>query len=148
MEYIGMYLIVERMGMPFIFIFLINVTPLCIRYLSRFFDCLVKDIDVVGEKMTRIGCKMANSYHCDIYMCSDYSTFVTYTAKRNLSKDMQRTLNMAFCMQQNSHFYFLATLCSQTASLNPSVSLTRNKGHLPKKINSTVISITFFANTS
>ena len=33
----------------------------------------VKDSYIVAKKMTRIGCKMANSYRCDIYMRSDYS---------------------------------------------------------------------------
>ena len=33
--------------------------------------------------MTRIGCKMANSYRCDIYMCSDYIRSVCNTVFKN-----------------------------------------------------------------
>ena len=39
-------------------------------------DCLnrfVKAINVVGQKMVRNGCKMANAYCCDLYTASDYT---------------------------------------------------------------------------
>ena len=58
--------------------------------------------------MTRIGCKMANSYLCDIYMCSDYTTLASIIKsvflKSNLNSNNFNTTCLAHI--SNSHFTY------------------------------------------
>ena len=42
----------------------------------------VKDINVVGQKMTREGCNMSNSYICLFFYASDYITTRTTTLNK------------------------------------------------------------------
>ena len=42
----------------------------------------MKDINVVGQKMTREGCKMSNSYICLFFYASDYITTRTTTLNK------------------------------------------------------------------
>ena len=59
-------------------------------------DCqhlnFVKDIYVVGKKMARNGCKMANAYCCDLYTASDYSSYNSYFIRGGSIQTFYRTL--------------------------------------------------------
>ena len=58
-------------------IYVVDFDPIeILTHLAPQNDCqhlnFVKDIYVVGKKMARNGCKMANAYCCDLYTASDY----------------------------------------------------------------------------